>query len=230
MGFGFNYTWLSLHGQLTFSEVPIQFPEYPLTFPIRDWPRVVSANIKGIFLEDRTSCHLAFFVWSLNVWTRLISDLLRTTPPSSGSSTRGARSGSSTATRSRTTPRRSRGSTSGMWNNQLKCKDSWKKEGWPISRISPGNCLRFSACPPLAASVKFTHPRTLHDFYSITSIFLAIVVISSNGRTNWPNWGLAKSIEGNFRFIIILIFLFQLNWYSWDFHRQISQGWTDSDS
>ena len=42
MGFGFNYTWLSLHGQLTFSEVPIQFPEYPLTFPVRDWPRVVS--------------------------------------------------------------------------------------------------------------------------------------------------------------------------------------------
>ena len=42
MGFGFNYTWLSLHGQLTFSEVPIQFPEYPLTFPIRDWPRRVS--------------------------------------------------------------------------------------------------------------------------------------------------------------------------------------------
>ena len=44
MGFGFNYTWLSLHGQLTFSEVPIQFPEYPLTFPIRDWPRRVSAE------------------------------------------------------------------------------------------------------------------------------------------------------------------------------------------
>ena len=42
MGFGFNYTWLSLHGQLTFSEVPIQFPEYPLQFPVRDWPRRVS--------------------------------------------------------------------------------------------------------------------------------------------------------------------------------------------
>ena len=39
MGFGFNYTWLSLHGYLTFSNSPQQFPEYPLVFPIQDWPR-----------------------------------------------------------------------------------------------------------------------------------------------------------------------------------------------
>ena len=35
MGFGFNYTWLSLHGYLTFSNSPQQFPEYPLIFPIQ---------------------------------------------------------------------------------------------------------------------------------------------------------------------------------------------------
>jgi hypothetical protein len=35
MGFGFNYTWLSLHGHLSFSNTPIQFPEYPLKFPIQ---------------------------------------------------------------------------------------------------------------------------------------------------------------------------------------------------
>ena len=35
MGFGFNYTWLSLHGHLSFSNVPIQSPEYPLKFPIQ---------------------------------------------------------------------------------------------------------------------------------------------------------------------------------------------------
>ena len=39
MGFGFNYTWLSLHGYLTFSNSPQQFPEYPLKFPNQDWPR-----------------------------------------------------------------------------------------------------------------------------------------------------------------------------------------------
>ena len=40
MGFGFNYTWLSLHGYLTFSNAPQQFPEYPLRFPIQEWPRL----------------------------------------------------------------------------------------------------------------------------------------------------------------------------------------------
>ncbi|TRY73653.1 hypothetical protein TCAL_08799 [Tigriopus californicus] len=49
MGFGFNYTWLSLHGYLSFSESPIQFPEYPLQFPIRDWPRVDDPSFIGIF-------------------------------------------------------------------------------------------------------------------------------------------------------------------------------------
>jgi len=39
MGFGFNYTWLSLHGYFTFSNAPQQFPEYPLVFPIENWPR-----------------------------------------------------------------------------------------------------------------------------------------------------------------------------------------------
>ena len=44
MGFGFNYTWLSLHGYLTFSNSPQQFPEYPLIFPIQ--VRVVSSAVK----------------------------------------------------------------------------------------------------------------------------------------------------------------------------------------
>ena len=48
-GFGFNYTWLSLHGYLSFSETPLQFPEYPLQFPIRDWPRVDDPSFMGIF-------------------------------------------------------------------------------------------------------------------------------------------------------------------------------------
>ena len=49
MGFGFNYTWLSLHGHLGFSDTPIQFPEYPLEFPIRDWPRQADPSFIGIF-------------------------------------------------------------------------------------------------------------------------------------------------------------------------------------
>ena len=49
MGFGFNYTWLSLHGHLSFSNTPIQFPEYPLTFPIQDWPRVEDPSFIGPF-------------------------------------------------------------------------------------------------------------------------------------------------------------------------------------
>eukprot|EP00095_Tigriopus_kingsejongensis_P008816 maker-scaffold1015_size70757-snap-gene-0.10 protein:Tk08816 transcript:maker-scaffold1015_size70757-snap-gene-0.10-mRNA-1 annotation:"hypothetical protein DAPPUDRAFT_305821" len=49
MGFGFNYTWLSLHGYMSFSESPMQFPEYPLHFPIRDWPRVEDPSFIGIF-------------------------------------------------------------------------------------------------------------------------------------------------------------------------------------
>lgn len=48
-GFGFNYTWLSLHGYMSFSETPLQFPEYPLYFPIRDWPRVDDPSFMGIF-------------------------------------------------------------------------------------------------------------------------------------------------------------------------------------
>ena len=66
MGFGFNYTWLSLHGYLTFSNSPQQFPEYPLIFPIQvrvvrlvrvtvmltpaqDWPRVEDPSIIAPF-------------------------------------------------------------------------------------------------------------------------------------------------------------------------------------
>ena len=49
MGFGFNYTWLSLHGHLSFSNTPIQFPEYPLTFPIQAWPTVEDPSFIGPF-------------------------------------------------------------------------------------------------------------------------------------------------------------------------------------
>jgi len=48
-GFGFNYTWLSLHGHLSFSNTPIQFPEYPLIFPIQDWPAVEDPSFIGPF-------------------------------------------------------------------------------------------------------------------------------------------------------------------------------------
>ena len=44
MGFGFNYTWLSLHGHLSFSNTPIQFPEYPLKFPIQVYIRTLLSN------------------------------------------------------------------------------------------------------------------------------------------------------------------------------------------
>jgi len=49
MGFGFNYTWLSLHGYLSFSNTPVQFPEYPLKFPIETWPREADPSFIGIF-------------------------------------------------------------------------------------------------------------------------------------------------------------------------------------
>ncbi len=49
MGFGFNYTWLSLHGYMAFSEIPIQFPEYPLQFPVPQWPDVDDPSFIGIF-------------------------------------------------------------------------------------------------------------------------------------------------------------------------------------
>jgi len=49
MGFGFNYTWLSLHGHLSFSNVPLQFPEYPLKFPMQNWPIVEDPSFIGPF-------------------------------------------------------------------------------------------------------------------------------------------------------------------------------------
>eukprot|EP00096_Caligus_rogercresseyi_P016873 TRINITY_DN996_c0_g2_i3.p1 TRINITY_DN996_c0_g2~~TRINITY_DN996_c0_g2_i3.p1 ORF type:complete len:1255 (-),score=221.80 TRINITY_DN996_c0_g2_i3:184-3948(-) len=48
-GFGFNYTWLSLHGYISFSNIPHQFPEYPLSFPVQEWPRVSDPSFIGIF-------------------------------------------------------------------------------------------------------------------------------------------------------------------------------------
>ena len=52
MGFGFNYTWLSLHGHLSFSNTPVQFPEYPLKFPIENWPRDDDPSFIGQALES----------------------------------------------------------------------------------------------------------------------------------------------------------------------------------
>jgi len=49
MGFGFNYTWLSLHGHISFSNTPVQFPEYPLQFPIRSWPKDDDPSFIGPF-------------------------------------------------------------------------------------------------------------------------------------------------------------------------------------
>ena len=34
---------------LAFSDTPIQFPEYPLQFPIQQWPQVADPSFIGIF-------------------------------------------------------------------------------------------------------------------------------------------------------------------------------------
>jgi len=53
MGFGFNYTWLSLHGHLSFSNTPIQFPEYPLKFPIQVYIRTLLSNTNQVVQRGR---------------------------------------------------------------------------------------------------------------------------------------------------------------------------------
>ena len=40
-----------MHGYLGFSEAPIQFPEYPLMFPVPQWPRVDDPSFMGIFFS-----------------------------------------------------------------------------------------------------------------------------------------------------------------------------------
>ncbi|CAG7823396.1 unnamed protein product [Allacma fusca] len=48
-GFGYNYTWVSLHGFLAFSDGPTLSPEYPLEFPITDYPKHSDPSFIGPF-------------------------------------------------------------------------------------------------------------------------------------------------------------------------------------
>ncbi|GJQ65539.1 hypothetical protein Trydic_g7640 [Trypoxylus dichotomus] len=50
-GFRFNYTRVSLNGYLEFSDPPDNFEAYPLTFPVKDWPRVNDPSFIGIFFS-----------------------------------------------------------------------------------------------------------------------------------------------------------------------------------
>ncbi|GAB0092360.1 Protein mesh [Sergentomyia squamirostris] len=49
-GFRFNYTRVSMHGHLEFSDPPEHYT-YPLTFPIKDWPRRNDPSFIGIFFS-----------------------------------------------------------------------------------------------------------------------------------------------------------------------------------
>lgn len=48
-GFGYNYTWVSIHGFLAFSDGPTLSPSYPLTFPIVDYPKQSDPSFIGPF-------------------------------------------------------------------------------------------------------------------------------------------------------------------------------------
>ncbi|CAL8070989.1 unnamed protein product [Orchesella dallaii] len=48
-GFEYNYTWVSIHGFLAFSNGPKLSPTYPLTFPIVDYPKQPDPSFIGPF-------------------------------------------------------------------------------------------------------------------------------------------------------------------------------------
>lgn len=50
-GFRYNYTRLSLHGSLEFSDPPVSYPSYPLVFPNKDWPKQNDPAFIGIFFS-----------------------------------------------------------------------------------------------------------------------------------------------------------------------------------
>lgn len=49
-GFRFNYTRVSMHGMLEFSDPPEHYT-YPLTFPVKEWPRRNDPSFIGIFFS-----------------------------------------------------------------------------------------------------------------------------------------------------------------------------------
>ncbi|XP_037976230.2 protein mesh isoform X1 [Plutella xylostella] len=49
-GFRFNYTRVSMHGYLQFSDPPDHYT-YPLSFPIKDWPQLNDPSFIGIFFS-----------------------------------------------------------------------------------------------------------------------------------------------------------------------------------
>ncbi|MPC83117.1 Protein mesh [Portunus trituberculatus] len=48
-GFGLNYTWVSLNGYLGFSDAPFNWANYPLKFPVQDWPTRPDPSFIGPF-------------------------------------------------------------------------------------------------------------------------------------------------------------------------------------
>lgn len=48
-GFRYNYTRVSLNGYLEFSDPPQNYAEYPLVFPVKDWPKKNDPAFIGIF-------------------------------------------------------------------------------------------------------------------------------------------------------------------------------------
>lgn len=48
-GFGLNYTWVSLNGYLGFSDAPFNWANYPLSFPVQDWPNRPDPSFIGPF-------------------------------------------------------------------------------------------------------------------------------------------------------------------------------------
>lgn len=49
-GFRFNYTRVSMNGYLEFSDPPPNY-EYPLVFPVKDWPKKNDPSFIGIFFS-----------------------------------------------------------------------------------------------------------------------------------------------------------------------------------
>ncbi|KAK4887724.1 hypothetical protein RN001_003995 [Aquatica leii] len=50
-GFRFNYTRVSLNGYLEFSNPPKIYPDYPLVYPVKDWPKQNDPSFIGIFFS-----------------------------------------------------------------------------------------------------------------------------------------------------------------------------------
>lgn len=48
-GFGLNYTWVSLNGYLGFSDAPFNWANYPLSFPVQEWPDRPDPSFMGPF-------------------------------------------------------------------------------------------------------------------------------------------------------------------------------------